>query len=69
MWTQEKVEQLIGLYEDRPCLYNTTLKEYHNRDARKKTIEELATILEVSGVCTIRVQTLTLVPFYVCMPP
>ena len=50
MWTLEKVEEFIELYEERPCLYNTTMKDYHNRCARKKAIDELATSLEVSGV-------------------
>ena len=54
-WTAETSDQLISLYEERPCLYNTTLKEYHNRDARKKALEEIATTLKVSGVYLFRV--------------
>ena len=49
-WTLEKVEQFIELYEEQPCLYNTIMKDYHNRCARKNAIDELATSLEVSGV-------------------
>ena len=29
-WNYDNVEQLIELYEQRPWLYDTKLKEYHN---------------------------------------
>ena len=48
-WTDEKTERLIMLLEERPCLYNTKLKEYFNRDKRKKALEDIATTLGVSG--------------------
>ena len=41
-WGDEQIEQLIALFEDRPCLYNTKLNTYFNRDLRKKAHEEIA---------------------------
>ena len=59
-WTTEMIDRLIDLYEERPCLYNTKMKEYHDRDLRKKALEEIATALDVSGEFIIRiVPTLT----------
>ena len=48
VWTVNKIEQFIDLYEQRPCLYNTKMKEYHDRDIRKKAMEEISGVLEVS---------------------
>ena len=41
-WTDEKTEDLISMYECRLWLYNVKLKEYSNRDKRKKNMEEIA---------------------------
>jgi len=35
-WTDEKVFQLIKLYETQPCLYDMLCKEYHNRNKKKQ---------------------------------
>ena len=48
-WDKEKTEQLISLLEERPCLYNTKLKVYFNRDLRKKAHEEIAEAVGLSG--------------------
>ena len=48
-WTAELIDRLIELYQERPCLYNTKMKEYHDRDMRKKALEEIATAIEVPG--------------------
>ena len=48
-WTQSKVNKLISCYEEHPCLYDTTLKEYFNRDKRSKALQEIATALGYSG--------------------
>ena len=34
-WYDAHIEALIRLYEDKPYLYNTTLKEYHDRNRKK----------------------------------
>jgi len=49
-WTEERIDELISLFEDRPCLYNTKSKDYHNRDRRKKAFDEIAATLEVTGM-------------------
>ena len=50
MWTTEKVVLLISLYEERPCLYETTSKDYFNRDLRNKALQEIvASLGEFSG--------------------
>ena len=48
-WTPESVSELIALYEDRPCLYNTKAKEYFNRNLRNKSLEEIAKKLGKTG--------------------
>jgi len=40
-WADEKVFQLIKLYESQPCLYDVSCKEYHNWN--KKMALELQT--------------------------
>ena len=50
VWTTAKVVSLIALYEERPCLYETTSKEYFNRDLRNKALQEIVESLgEFSG--------------------
>ena len=44
-WSSVKVDELIDLYEERPCLHNTTIKDYHNRDKRSTVMEEIANAL------------------------
>ena len=48
-WTEEKVDELITLYEARPCLYDTKSKQYSNRDSRRKALAEIATALATTG--------------------
>ena len=49
VWTPDKIEELIELFAERPCLYNSGLREYNNREERKRALEEIATALEISG--------------------
>ena len=48
-WTEEKVDDLISLFEEKPCLFKTKLKEYFNRGKKKKALEDIATALGVTG--------------------
>jgi len=48
-WTDEKVFQLIKLYESQPCLYDMSCKEYHNRDIKKQTLDKIALELHTTG--------------------
>lgn len=49
VWTIELTDRLIELYEQRPCLYNTTIKDYFNRDIRSKALAEIVTDLGSTG--------------------
>ena len=59
-WTDEKTEDLISMYECRPWLYNVKLKEYSNRDKRKKGMEEIAKHFGLSSKFLTRVGCLQL---------
>ena len=48
-WSNEKVSELIELYESKPCLYKTTDKDYHNRDLRKKAHAEISEMIGFPG--------------------
>ena len=48
-WKNSETEKLIQLLECHPCLFNTTLKEYHDRDLKKKTFESFAAELGRTG--------------------
>lgn len=47
--TVSAVSELITLYEEKPCLYNTKLKDYFNRDLRGKALQEIADKLGRTG--------------------
>ena len=47
-WTEERVDELIMLLEERPNLYNTTLKDYFNRNSKRKTLEEIGQLLRLA---------------------
>ena len=55
-WMDEKVEELITLLEEKPCLFNTKPKDYFNRDKKKKAHEEIATALGITGKLPFRSQ-------------
>ena len=48
-WNYDNVEQLIELYEQRPCLYDTKLKEYHNRDVKNVALQDIAKVLNTTA--------------------
>ena len=41
-WTDERTERVIALFEERPCLFNTKIKDYSNRDKKGKAYDEIA---------------------------
>ena len=51
-WSYEKITELIDMYEDRPCLYNTKHQEYFNREKRRKALSEIAAAMDFPGTCT-----------------
>ena len=38
LWSSSRTVELIELYEAHPCLYNTKLKEYHDRNLKSKAL-------------------------------
>ena len=48
-WSEEVVEELISLYEARPCLYDIKSKEYFNRNKRNKALQEIGEALGTTG--------------------
>ena len=48
-WTEERVDNLIALLDERPCLYNTKLRDYFNNQyKRNKALDEITAVLGVS---------------------
>ncbi len=48
-WTTEKVTELIDMYKQYSCLYNTKDKDYHNRNLRSQAISNLAKAMGCEG--------------------
>ena len=44
-WMEERVDNLIALLDERPCLYNMKYIDYINRDKKKKALDEIAAVL------------------------
>eukprot|EP00731_Ephydatia_muelleri_P000817 Em0001g817a len=47
-WNYENIEQLIELYEQRPCFYDTKSKDYFNRDVRSVALQDIAKVLNTT---------------------
>ena len=48
-WTEERVDNLIALLDERPCLYNMKVRDYFNRDKKKAALDEIAAVLGITG--------------------
>ncbi len=48
-WRDELVQELIDMYRERTCLYDSKSKDYHNREVKKKCYEEMADQIGSSG--------------------
>ena len=48
-WTEERIDNLVTLLDERPCLYNTKSKDDFNRDRKKKALDEIAAVLDITG--------------------
>lgn len=48
-FSKEQIDTLIDLYQERPFLYNNSLKDYHNKQKREIGINDIATVLEISA--------------------
>jgi len=40
-WQDEEVSKLISLYEQRPCLHDVSLSDYHNKTKKRQAEEEV----------------------------
>ena len=47
VWKDWEVETLISEYEGRPCLWDTFSPLYHDRDKRRKALQEIAEAMEI----------------------
>ncbi|KAJ8043857.1 hypothetical protein HOLleu_11141 [Holothuria leucospilota] len=62
IWTEEREDKLVEMWEQRPVLYNCASKSYSDRNARTKALEEIAeavgtTVSEVQKrIATLRTQ-------------
>ncbi|CAD6998629.1 uncharacterized protein LOC101453074 [Ceratitis capitata] len=48
VWTREKINQLIELYQQHECLWNPYTEAYKNKDKRTKAISNICTNLHIT---------------------
>ena len=48
-WSQEKEQQLIELWQTKPCLYDCSSKGYANRNKKNLAHEDIASKLGTTG--------------------
>ena len=49
-WSDEKLETLVDMFQERTYLYNVKQKEYFNRDKRNKAHSDMAKELGITGL-------------------
>lgn len=50
IWTETQINVLISEMSVRPLFFDTTCKDYSNRDARRAACDDIARILGTSGM-------------------
>lgn len=48
-WTEEREDELVNMWEMRPCLFDPTLKSHSNRNTVYKAKAEIAQALGTTG--------------------
>ncbi|XP_041100496.1 uncharacterized protein LOC121312794 isoform X1 [Polyodon spathula] len=48
LWSKQRVDELIGLYEEEEVLWNVKCKDYHNKNQRQAALDRLGVKLNVS---------------------
>ena len=48
-WTCDNEDRLVALWQEKPCLFNTGLKEFANRNMKRQALTELAEALNRPG--------------------
>ncbi|KAL5515722.1 hypothetical protein EMCRGX_G000929 [Ephydatia muelleri] len=61
-WNYENIEQLIELYEQRPCFYDTKSKDYFNRDVRSVALQDIAKVLNTTASIRTKLLQLAISP-------
>lgn len=51
VWKESMVDQLIILFRDNPCLYDTNYDDYHDKDQKKASFEKMAEELGITSEC------------------
>jgi len=46
-WTDDKIFNLIKLYESFPCMHDVACKEYHNRIIKKNALKKAGSTINV----------------------
>ena len=49
IWKESTTDKLLQLYKANPCLYDSKCKDYHNRDTKKRVLEEVARSVGVNS--------------------
>lgn len=55
-WPDNKTDELIGKYEEHPCLYDKGAAGYAKRELREATYQEIGDHFGVDGKCPIIAQ-------------
>ena len=63
VWTQEKEEELVSMWQTMPCLFDTTSPEYMNRQKRMDCIVQMVSTLEIPGEFVV-IRSTKIAPFY-----
>ena len=53
-WTCAEEDRLVTLWQEKPCLFNTGLNEFSNRNIKRQALTELAEALNRPGNVLIR---------------
>ena len=47
-WTEERVDNIIALLDERLYRYNMKLRDYFNQDKKKAALDEIAAVLGIT---------------------
>ena len=49
VWTEEREDELVVMWQNTPCLYDITDKSYSDRNVRQKALREISFAMNTSG--------------------
>ena len=50
-WTDDDIDILIDLFEERPCLWDISSKSYQKREVKERAFNEISEALNVDVFC------------------